>query len=113
LTSNTSKNPNPFNAWAVKQRLSVVNTNMDEYTRYCQTEPVFDMENLDARKWWQESTQQRLYPNLSKMALDILSIPAMSADPEQLFSGAKITLTDLRNQLGIEAIQALESLKSW
>ena len=112
-TPNTSKNPNSFNAWATKQRLSVVNTNMDEYTRYCQAEPVFDIENLDPRKWWQEPTQQRLYPNLSKMALDILSIPAMSADPERLFSGAKLTLTDLRNRLGIEAIQALESLKSW
>ena len=47
------------------------------------------------------------------MALDILSIPAMSAEPERLFSGAKITITDHRNQLGIESIQAIECLKSW
>ena len=47
------------------------------------------------------------------MALDILSIPAMSAEPERLFSGAKITITDRRNRIGIEAIEALECLKSW
>jgi hypothetical protein len=47
------------------------------------------------------------------MALDMLSIPAMSADPERLFSGAKITISDRRNRLGIEVIQAIECLKSW
>jgi hAT family C-terminal dimerisation region len=47
------------------------------------------------------------------MALDILSIPAMSAEPERLFSGAKITITDRRNKLGIESIQAIECCKSW
>jgi hypothetical protein len=47
------------------------------------------------------------------MAIDILSIPAMSAEPERLFSGARITITDRRNKLGIETIEAIESLKSW
>jgi hypothetical protein len=47
------------------------------------------------------------------MALNILSIPAMSADPERLFSGAKITISDRRNRLGIYIIKALECLKSW
>jgi hypothetical protein len=47
------------------------------------------------------------------MALDILSIPAMSAEPERLFSSAKITITDRRNRLGIESIEAIECLKSW
>jgi hypothetical protein len=47
------------------------------------------------------------------MALDILSIPAMSADPERLFSGAKITISDRRTSLGIYTIEALECLKSW
>jgi len=46
------------------------------------------------------------------MALDILSIPAISADPERLFSGAKITISDRPSRLGIATIQALECLKS-
>ena len=47
------------------------------------------------------------------MALDILSIPAMSVEPERLFSGAGITVTERRNRLGAESIEALECLKSW
>jgi hypothetical protein len=47
------------------------------------------------------------------MALDILSVPTMSADPERLFSGAKITVSDRRNRLGIHTIKALECLKFW
>ena len=37
----------------------------------------------------------------------------MSADPERLFSGAKITVSDRRNRLGIYTLEALECLKSW
>lgn len=46
------------------------------------------------------------------MALDVLSIPAMSAEPDRLFSGT-ITITDRRNRMGIESIEATECLKSW
>ena len=37
----------------------------------------------------------------------------MSTDPERLFSGAKIMITDWQNRLGIKTIKALECLKSW
>ena len=47
------------------------------------------------------------------MALDILSIPAMSAGVERLFSQCKIMLTDRRNRLQIDSLQAVECLKSW
>ena len=37
----------------------------------------------------------------------------MLVDPKRLFSGAKITISDRRNRLGIFTIEALEYLKSW
>ncbi|KAK2922896.1 hypothetical protein FoTM2_017136 [Fusarium oxysporum f. sp. vasinfectum] len=83
----------------------------DEYERYCNSERVYGF--TSAHAWWLEETQQKNYPNLSKMAVDILSIPAMSAEPERLFSGAKITITDRRNRLGSDVVEALECLKSW
>ena len=43
----------------------------------------------------------------------MLLILAMSVEPERLFSGAKISITDRRNRLGIKSIEALEYLKSW
>ncbi|KAK7582910.1 hypothetical protein V3481_012206 [Fusarium oxysporum f. sp. vasinfectum] len=84
---------------------------MDEYKRYYNSEQVYGF--TSALAWWLEETQQKTYPSLSKMAVDILSIPAMSAEPERLFSGAKITIKDRRNRLGSDVIEALECLKSW
>lgn len=48
-----------------------------------------------------EPVHPAAYPNLHKMAIDILSIPAMSAEPERLFSGAEVTVTERRNQLEV------------
>ena len=46
------------------------------------------------------------------MALDILSIPAMSAEPERLFSSANNTISERRCSLGIRSVEATECLKS-
>lgn len=100
---------NPFTEWHKKKQRSRLD--IDEYTKYLQAPVLPEVKN--ARSWWLEPTQRNSYPALSIMALDILSIPAMSAEPERLFSGAKVTITDRRNQLGIESIQAIECLKSW
>lgn len=67
----------------------------------------------DVREWWLAHEQQRDFPNLSRMALDVLSVPAMSASVERLFSSAKLTVTDSRNSLNIGSIEAIECLKSW
>ena len=47
------------------------------------------------------------------MAVDIYSIPPMSAEPERVFSGTKHTITEQRNSLQIESIEVLQCLKSW
>lgn len=47
------------------------------------------------------------------MAINILSIPAMSADVERLFSSAGLTLANRRNRMKPAMLEALESLKSW
>jgi len=47
------------------------------------------------------------------MAIDLLSIPAMSNEPERVFSGARRTISWDRMQLGRENIEKIECLKSW
>ena len=47
------------------------------------------------------------------MALDILTIPAMPAAPERLFSTANITISDRRNRLHGDTTEAIECPKSW
>lgn len=58
-------------------------------------------------------SQQEAYPDLSRWVIDILSIPAMSDEPERLFSRAGKTLDEGRVQLLPETVQALEYIKSW
>jgi hypothetical protein len=87
---------------------------VDEYYRYIR-EPLVPHSHIQqgVYTWWLEERQQRLYSNLSRMALDILTIPAMSAVPERLFSSANITISDRRNRLHSDTTEAIECLKSW
>ena len=64
-------------------------------------------------EWWLDLKQRTRYPLLSRMAIDIYSIPAMSAESERMFSGAKRTVSDSRGRLQSETIEILECLKSW
>jgi hypothetical protein len=47
------------------------------------------------------------------MGVELMSIPAMSDEPERVFSSAKLLISDVRNRLGDDMIEALECLKSW
>ena len=47
------------------------------------------------------------------MAIDILSIPSMSAEAERIFSGARRTISWDRMSLGSTNIERTECLKSW
>lgn len=47
------------------------------------------------------------------MALDLLSIPAMSSEPERIFSLAGLMVTDRRNRLHTDIIQATQCIRSW
>ena len=78
---------------------------INEYSGYCS---ALRTPEVDSRSWWMEPAQRTTYPALSVMALDLLSIPAMSAEPERLFSSAKITITDRKNRLQFESIEAIE-----
>ncbi|KAF4615867.1 hypothetical protein G7Y89_g15246 [Cudoniella acicularis] len=71
---------------------------LDEFDRYVVVDGVYGY--YHAIDYWLEPSQKQQYLNLSKMALNILSILAMSEDPERAFSAAKIKITDRRNKLG-------------
>ena len=96
------------------QELDVVGPatkDLDEYSSFIAKAPIsIDCSPLT---WWLREEQQRRYPRLSKMAIDILSIPAMSAEPERVFSGARRTTSWDRCRLGSQTIERGECLKSW
>ena len=70
-------------------------------------------EDRIALQWWLDSEQRTRYSLLSKMAIDIYSILAMSSKSERVFSGAKHTVLDSRGRLKSEIIELLKCLKLW
>jgi hypothetical protein len=47
------------------------------------------------------------------MAVDLFSAPAMSSECERVFSQAKKLVTDERNRLAADTIEACECQKNW
>ena len=56
--------------------------------------------------WWSES--RSAFPSLYLYALDTLSVPAMSAECERVFSSTKQLITPERNRLTDNIIEASE-----
>ena len=111
LCSETSaESVNEFEAWFHTDRLT--SKDIDELEHYLAQSVVPDLLR-SACQWWLEPSQCQMYPNLFRMAIELLSIPAMSAEPERLFSGAKLTISDQRASLQAQTIEATECLKSW
>lgn len=83
----------------------------DEYEDYISEQPYAI--SVSSLQWWSQDQQRKRWPRLSLMAMDILSIPAMSDEPERVFSGARRTISWERMQFGPESIEKVECLKSW
>jgi hypothetical protein len=84
----------------------------DEYEDYNKVES-YDPGKQGALAWWLQDTQRQRWPRLALMAIDILSIPPMSDEPERVFSGARRTITWDRGQMLPETIEQRSCLKHW
>lgn len=68
-----------------------------------------DLKVEDPLEWWVCHSSD--YPILSKMAFDLFSCPAMSAECERVFSQTKKVITDERNHLSPDTVAAIECQK--
>ncbi|KAF2836091.1 hypothetical protein M501DRAFT_940719, partial [Patellaria atrata CBS 101060] len=64
-------------------------------------------------KWWLTDTQRARFPRLSILAVEILPIPAMSDEPERVFSAARRTVSWERSRLSSRELEHTECLKHW
>lgn len=110
-----SYEPNMMEAYRLKTLAEVkaqarkAPNSLDEFERYLMQPSVTTDKPIE---WW--STVGCIdYPYLSKMALDMLSIPAMSDEPERLFSRLGHMVTKHRNHLKPQTIEATQCLQSW
>jgi hypothetical protein len=86
----------------------------DEYNSWL-TEPAWTADQYKfgctAIEYW---LQQRLkYPNLSQLAIDVMTIPASSADCERVFSGTGRVMEPQRRKMGSELLAALICTQRW
>jgi hypothetical protein len=102
-----------LNNWQRKRRAKQRADHRDILEIFQEEPPLEPAAVTDVIGYWSRKRRDPQWKDLSQMALEFLSILAMSAEPERVFSGAKITISDRRCQLGDDAVNALECLKSW
>ncbi|CAG8469381.1 5999_t:CDS:2, partial [Paraglomus occultum] len=83
---------------------------MSELTRYLSA-PLED--KVDPLLWWYTNSQKNVYPILSLMAQDYLSVQATIVASEQTFSIAGQVITSQRNRLDPDTARATLCLRSW
>ena len=76
------------------------------------TAPAVELAGDDAVFSWLRRAS-RLPTSIQQMCFDLLSIPAMSAEVERVFSTTKRTITADRNRLHNDTVEVLELLKYW
>lgn len=83
----------------------------DEYTTWCAEEVDDDDLELNPFTYWSNRTAS--FPRLSRMALDVLSVPPMSSEAERIFSLAGVLLRERRARLREDITEASELLGDW
>ncbi|THY13776.1 hypothetical protein D6D02_04585 [Aureobasidium pullulans] len=83
----------------------------DEYARWCVEGRVPDV--YHPLEFWSKPRIKHSYPRLSRMARDLFTIPAMSDEPERVFSSYGNMVTPQRGKLTGEAIEEAQCIKSW
>jgi hypothetical protein len=83
--------------------------NSDSFDSFIHGPVVKFNEGADVYAWLKNNCS----PSVRQQALDLLSIPTMSAEVERVFSSAKLLITPQRNSLSEERVEYLELLRYW
>ena len=80
----------------------------DTVVRHCN-----DNNEFGIIQFWSSSESKTQFPQLSRLALEILSIPAFSSPSEHAFSAAGNIASKKQNQLSSSTVDALVVLNSY
>jgi hypothetical protein len=84
-------------------------SDMNEMEHYLGEEPV-QKSDTPLEIWKKLQTQ---YPNLARMARDVLAVPIASVTPERVFSMARDVIPSKRNRLDADRIKDIMISKYW
>ncbi|KNB17838.1 hypothetical protein FOXG_22067 [Fusarium oxysporum f. sp. lycopersici 4287] len=101
----------PIRSPAQSPRSSVGGLDLDEYEQWQRDIEDADASVTDPYEYWH--IRRLKYPRLSRMALDLLTVPPMSAECERLFSTTGRMITKSRNRLDASTIGLCQTLRSW
>jgi hypothetical protein len=84
----------------------------DEFESYCNEAISYEIK-ISALQWWLQDAQRVRWPQLSRWAIEVLSIPSMSDEPERIFSGCRRTITWDKTSMTAITLEQLECGKHW
>ncbi|KJZ68669.1 hypothetical protein HIM_11941 [Hirsutella minnesotensis 3608] len=98
----------------IKQSMSVLDEpgDEDEFEKFIASPPRH-MSTSTPLEWWCREEQRSEYPRLHQLAVDILSVPAMSDESERVFSCARRTISWDRARLSADTMEKVQCLGSW
>jgi hypothetical protein len=85
----------------------------DEFKAYIDEGPILLQKEETSLSWWCQSAQRTKYPHLSLLAIEVLSIPAMSDKPECVFSGCRRRVPWDRTRTSSQTLESVECSKDW
>jgi hAT family C-terminal dimerisation region len=83
----------------------------DSYQNYIERDPEVRLSNEEVLDYWNSRLLSQ--PDMAHFALDMLALPASSAECERVFSSAKLLITSARNRLNPDIVEINECLKCW
>ena len=104
--------PTPAESTSLQDEWSTGTDELDQLQMYEQEAPTEDPKTFDSPiPYWIGKLKQ--WPQLAQMALDVYSTPAMSDEPERVFSIAGNVLSVRRRRLTSDIVHWLLCLRSW
>ncbi|KAI0569613.1 Dimer-Tnp-hAT domain-containing protein, partial [Pyrenophora tritici-repentis] len=88
---------------------------LDEFERWKKHEPKWTAEQYieegNPVQYWMKLRPK--YPNLARLALDVMTIPASSSDCERMFSELGDLLEPKRRAIGSQLLAAIQLVRGW
>ncbi len=106
------RQPNEFNRLLDEMMVAEdITRDVDDFENFIHAKPI-KIEGCPLL-WWCQGEQRRAYPRLSRMAIDILSVPPGSADAESALSRGRRTLSWDRERMSCANLEKVECIGNW